>query len=279
VGAVFSTDGLLYSLDPLISVNSLGITAQGKWMGDVSGYKDMDSKIIRTLMPIEKMTPSGMVRYFFLKYKLGFQFSPETRASLEAYIAQENKDPDQFVSESARQQSFQERLAELVSLAPLQELDQWKLTELFLKTKGDGADALRMKLNKENAASQIGFSLTEMALIVLAVVGAIATAPFVLPVLAGVSFWVWGIGLAVVGGTAVIYAGVNVYLKYQARKALADANEAKVKSLTIRLGERLSQINLSIPLIKNIFITPPWMKPAVARQVVQVTNALINTGA
>jgi hypothetical protein len=107
----------------------------------------------------------------------------------------------------------------------------------------------------------------------------VVTVPYLLPVLAGVSIWVWGIELTAVGVMAAIYAGLSMYLKFQARNALADANEAKVKSLTIRLGERLSQINLSIPPIKNIFITPPWMKPAVARQVAQVTNALINTGA
>jgi hypothetical protein len=228
---------------------------------------------------IEELTPNGLVRYFVLKYKLGFEFSPETQGTLEAYIAKENKDLDGFAREAAGQQSFQERLAELVSLMPLQDLELWRLTDLFLKTKGDGANDLSNKRAKENAASRVGFNLTEMALIVLAVVGAIAAAPFVWPVLAGVSIWVWGIGLVAVGTVAAIYAGVSLYQQYQAKKVLADAKEAEIKSLAGRLRERLPKIDLSIPAIRNIFIIPPWMKPAVAKQVAQETDAIINAAA
>jgi len=195
-GAAFDADGRMYSLDPpTASINSLGITAKGEWVGDPAGYADLDAKRIHTLKPLEKITPEVVLRFILLKYKLGFEFSPETQAVLEHYVTEANKNPEGFTREAARHKEFQERLAEIAQVVPVKELDRWSLTGLLLKTQGIGADQLRRVLDK----SEQGIGKLGLVSIIAGLVSAgVLFRPKIVPALALVPWWGWGLASVVI---------------------------------------------------------------------------------
>lgn len=142
-GAVIGDDGRMYSLDPMLSINSLGVLTDGHWVGDPSALVDLETKQIRTLKSVKDTSPDWVLRALLLEAQLGFQLSHNLRSEILSCATEWAHDPEAFVIRAEHNKDFQEGLTAVAQIVPLEELDQLRLTPLLLRTSGTGAEALR----------------------------------------------------------------------------------------------------------------------------------------
>ncbi len=156
VGAIFNASGKMESLDPMVSINSLGIDSDGNLIGDGRGLDDLKTKTLRTLKPVfvDRLRPLQVLRLVEQSAQLGFSLSPELENSLKEYAVQKSGDITQFIRSTDDDADFQNTLKRIVDLDGTGMLRQLGLAPLLLKTTGVGAAALQERMRDSNPTDQ-----------------------------------------------------------------------------------------------------------------------------
>ena len=161
VGIVISKEGEIFGLNPLVTISSMGVMPDKRWVGAFEqGREDIRARRLRTLKPIDiqELRPDHVLRYLVLEHRFGFSLSPEIQQALRAYAAQASKKADRFALETRWYPDFQKFLLSLAEFSSPQkladELDELGLSSLLLKTAGPGTDALKKVFEAREKASE-----------------------------------------------------------------------------------------------------------------------------